>query len=287
MIVYKDYYELVESPIFDRYVLSMGKGSFVVILLLLLLGGPFSSITPIISLMIRPYITDPYVKRIFNWLVIFWTWTSGSWAWINILITIEVVRELFRFGLPRFLNRMANYVESSPKTETLFRRLYGVLRRTNRQNAALTMAELYSTAISYNHGDTSGAFNENEKHRFQKIFNDFPSTCFVLDEERRSFTVFFPSFVIKVSPQGIQACNDEALKLIRSAKEESFPRLPSAQPIGSESPSENKINPCGMCQEELGDLFVRLKCNHSYCLNCIFIWLNRQYVCPTCQSEVN
>jgi len=289
MIVYKNYDSLVESPLLDRYILSLGKNSAVTIFLLLLLGGPFRSILPILSLFIRPYITDQYIKRLFNWITLFWVWASGAWAWVTILLTIETIRETFRFGVPRILGRISNRIETDPVTETLFRKLCGFLRRANRQNVGTILLELYSSVVSFSHGDSSGAFDENEKQKFRKFFTDFPKTCFILDEERRSVTIFFPSFVMRLSFQGLQITSDEAIKLIRSAEDpekiDELPKLPSAKPIGEED--IKSTDPCAICRDKLGDIAVKLKCNHQYCLNCIFTWLNRQYVCPLCRGEVN
>ena len=266
MLIFKDYASLIDSPLFDQYIISIGRNSYVVLPLLLLLGGPLESLVPIISLMLGPYIPDPIVKRIFNWLVIFWVWSLNVWSWMIILIFIECMYNILRFGIPYLLDKASTRLTPDPSVETLFRRLCRLLRRANRRDVTI-LFELYSNVISYGQRDISEAFDDNERQKFRKFFTDFSQTCFIIDDERHSITIFFPSFVIRASPQGVQITSDEAVKLIRS--------------------SEKTEEICAIYREELGDITVKLKCNHQYCLNCIFNWLNQRYVCPLCQTEIN
>lgn len=275
MIIYKNYRELIESPIIDEYVLSVGKNSYISVILLLLLGGPFGSIFPIISLLIRPYIIDPRIRRAFIWFVIFWMWMAGNWAWITILLTIESVREALRFGVPRLLDNVSKHIEITPSSETMLRRIYRLLREINRRDINSIIFELSHDIIFYSRGDSSEAFDENEKHKFYKFFTDFSKTCFIIDE-KQSITIFFPSFVIRISATGMQITNDESIQLIR---------YPDGEICRKLLPDSNET--CAICREDISNIAVKLKCSHKYCLNCIFTWLNRQYTCPVCRGEIS
>lgn len=45
---------------------------------------------------------------------------------------------------------------------------------------------------------------------------------------------------------------------------------------------------CPVCQDELsiGDKVIDLKCNHSFCEDCIIPWLEKHNSCPLCRMEM-
>ena len=50
----------------------------------------------------------------------------------------------------------------------------------------------------------------------------------------------------------------------------------------------NSINNCGICLNDIGcKRTITLKCNHSFCISCIFKWLNIKKSCPLCRDNVD
>ena len=53
--------------------------------------------------------------------------------------------------------------------------------------------------------------------------------------------------------------------------------------------SEDTVETCVICQEPLEDGCIMRKikkCNHSFHMNCLDIWLERKITCPTCRADI-
>lgn len=43
---------------------------------------------------------------------------------------------------------------------------------------------------------------------------------------------------------------------------------------------------CSICLEDIGESKALLGCNHSFHLNCIYLWFNMKRTCPSCRKAV-
>lgn len=265
MSLYLNYNDLSESNQLDILIYNSPILARWSLIILLLMYGPNAFILSYLILFTRTIITDVYIRRIIGWTVAFWNFLNGFYAWMYIYLGIEIIREFLRFGVPYLLNRVN--ISTDPIAETLARRVFRILRVLSQQHPMLSCQHLLLALTGYSQKDVSEAFNEEEKKKLQKFFRDFSKTSFIYESDTSAFTIFFPSFIIRFSHQGMQITTDEAIKLIQG--------------------KEINDDVCPICQDKYADLSIELKCKHRYCHKCIFSWLNQQYTCPTCRNEVH
>ena len=271
MSLYIDYPRLAESNQIDKTIYNSLVSAKWSLVLLFLVAGPVSSIVPLAALFIRTLIPDVYVRRFLGWVMIIWTYFNGMSPWMLLFLNIEFTREFLRFGVPYLMIKFSSVNPRDPIAETLARRLFRILRVITRQSAVISMQQIMLVGIGYGQGDQSEGFSEDERQKFQKFFQDFSQTSFIYEPDTSSFTIFFPSFIVRFSHQGLQLTSDDALKLIRR----------------KEVKSKEEDDKCPICHDKYADLSIELKCKHRYCHKCIFSWLNQQYTCPMCRSTVN
>lgn len=264
MSIYSSYPLLIESTLYDAFIYQKIIQAKWFLFLLCLVSGPIGSLFPVIGILCRSHISDIYIRRFLSWSMIIWSYFSGMSIWFLLLLIIEVIREFLRFGVPWIFTRISQNLPENAAAETLSRRLFKLLQVIHRQPIILSGQQLMLYCINYGQGDVSEKFTSDEKLRFGKFFREFSSTCFILESD--AITIFFPSFVIRVTSDGIQFTSDDAIKLVRYEKTDDI---------------------CAICRGPFEELSVRLKCKHRYCLKCIFMWFTRQYICPTCRAIVN
>jgi len=265
MTIYKNYIELTDSPLLDKGLIACGKYSITALLVFILFAGPFNSVFPILILLSRQYILDHKIKAAISYFSIIWTFITGSRMWSMILLNIELIRLGLKYGVPYIMKKIGQKIDKDPISETLLKRLFSLSRDMKLQPLQTSAYQLYLYIICYKNKDISQAFNDDEFAKFKKFFSNFEDTHIIIGKEYDSVTLFFPSFILRLSKEGFQLTTDEAIKLL-----ENIP--------------QNEI--CTVCRETLSDTSVELKCKHLYCLNCIFSWLNQQYTCPTCRTIV-
>lgn len=267
MTLYLDYFQLSESNQLDKLIYNspiLAKWSLII---LCLMDGPTAFTLCYMILFVRTVIDDIYIRRSLGWGLVIWCILNGAYSWMYIYLSIELIREFFRFGLPYLLLKSGNNVQMDPVTETLARRIFKIFKVVTQQHPLLSGQQLLVIITGFHQGDQSEALNEEEKQKFKKFFSDFPKTCFVYENDNNALTIFFPSFIIRFSHQGIQITTDDAMKLVRG--------------------DQIKDDICSICRDQCDKLSVKLKCNHIFCYKCVFHWLSLQYTCPTCRSEVN
>ena len=48
---------------------------------------------------------------------------------------------------------------------------------------------------------------------------------------------------------------------------------------------DNEPTTCNICQEDISDGIIKTPCNHEFCNNCFFKWLQEKPNCPLCRKE--
>ena len=64
---------------------------------------------------------------------------------------------------------------------------------------------------------------------------------------------------------------------------------PSYIPLPPLPPQEKEVQKCPVCFEDIDETkpnFVRLKCNHAFCFECINTSLKSNNTCPCCRDEI-
>jgi hypothetical protein len=183
-----------------------------------------------------------------------------------VYLGIELVREFLRFGIPYLMNTVDINLPNDPIAETLIRRIFRIFKVITQQQPSITCQQLLLALIAYHQKDSSEAFNEDDKNKLIKCFKEFHNTAFVYESDTGALTIFFPSFIIRFSNQGLQVTSDDAIKLIKNNE-------------------SNEV--CSICLNNCDKLSIKLKCGHLFCQKCIFPWLNLQYVCPNCRAVVH
>lgn len=266
MSLYIDYQQFSESNQLDKLIYNYILLAKCPLIILLLMYGPTSFAISLMVLYIRRLVDDVYVRRVLGWGMVCWTLYYGIYAWMYIYVIIELIREFIRFGVPYLMNKFSNNIPSDPILETVFRRLFKVLRMVTRQSAIISTQQIMLIVTSFSQGDISEAFSEEDKTKFKKFFTEFKETSFIYESDNGNLCIFFPTFIVRFSNQGVQITSDDAMKLIRG------------QDIEDDS--------CPICQDKYSDLSIQLKCGHKYCHKCIFSWFNHQYNCPSCRAEI-
>lgn len=272
MEIYTSYYHFIDSTLIDKFIVGLIYNSWLAFLLIAFIDSSLLSFPLILFIFIRPYIKYVYLRKLLTWSTIIWCFMSELWVWMSFLISIEILREFIKYILPYCLRKIGAQIgqESDPVAETLFRRMSRVLRKFKNQSLLLTLQEISSAVYSYNQNDISEGFTPDEKLKFRKFFQEFVKTCIIIDKDNKNYyesiTLFFPSFVMRFSHNGFQLTTDEAAKLLR----------------GKDVPSDD----CPICKSSFSDPSVQLKCNHIFCMNCIFTWLDQQYTCPNCRNVI-
>ena len=266
MSLYIDYHKLSESNQLDKLIYNYILLAKCPLIILLLMHGPTSFCVSLMVLYIRKLVDDVYVRRILGWGMVCWTLYYGTYAWMYIYIIIELIREFIRFGIPYLMHKFGNNLPSDPILETVVRRLFKVIKVIPRQSTVISTQQIMLIVTSYSQGDTSEAFDNDEKSKFVKLFTDFKDTSFIYEQDTGSLCIFFPTFIVRFGNNGLQITSDDAMKLIRG-----------------EEIKEGET--CPVCQDNYADLSIELKCGHKYCHKCIFSWLH-QYSCPSCRAEI-
>lgn len=272
MEIYASYYHFIDSTLIDQFVSKLIYNSWQAFFLITFIDRSFLSLPLIFIVLFRPYIKYVYPRKLLTWSAIIWCFVSNLWVWMSFLIFIEFFRELIKYVLPYCLRKIGSTIghQSDPAAETLFRRMSRVLRKFKYQPLLLTLQEISSTIYSYNQNDITESFSSDEQLKFNKFFQDFVQTCIIVDKDTsnnfEAITLFFPSFAMRFSYHGFQLTTDEAAKLIR----------------GKDIPLED----CPICKCSFSDPSVQLKCNHYFCMKCIFSWLDQQCTCPVCRNVV-
>lgn len=266
MSLYLTYNQLSESKELDKLVYNSPVLAKWSLMILFMMHGPTAFLLCYSLLFARTVIHDTYIRRLLGWGMIIWTFFNGNYAWMYIYLTIEITREFLRFGIPYLLTNCDMNIGSEPISETLIRRLFRTLKVVTQQHPLLTCQQLLIMVTAFHQKDQTEPFSNDEKGKFSKFFKDFNKSSFMYDSETGSLTIFFPSFIIRFSNQGIQITDDEAMKII------------CGQDI--------KEDKCPICMDRFGDISIELKCGHPYCYRCISSWMNQQYTCPICRKEI-
>lgn len=266
MTLYKNYKSIVDSSILDESVFFLGKKAISGLLVIILLSGPFASILPLAILSLNPHIGDHRVRMALNWASVIKCVISGNWLWVFIVTFIEVLRIMFRYIIPLTIRALTKKVKRNARSETFFKKLVKQVMVAKRQNAATNLSQLFSSITRFVSKDESEPFAEEEFQKFKKFFLEFENSIFILNKTSKSLTMFFPTFIFRVSNKGFLLTSDNTMKLIK------------------EPSKEDEI--CAICREKIGDVKIKLICSHTYCTNCIFTWLNQEQKCPICRNEI-
>jgi hypothetical protein len=234
------------------------------LIMLFLMYGSNILIMSLAVLAIRTLTPDVYIRRSLGWVMVLLTFFNGVYVWTYIFLIIEGIREFTRFGIPYLINRLGNNISHDPIGETFMKRIFRIIKITSQQHLFITSQQIMLALMSYSQGDASEGLSEEEQRKFKNFFVDFRETSFIYEFETSALCVFFPSFIIRFSQQGIQITSDEAMKLIRGDDDN-----------------------CPICMEKFADLSIELKCGHKFCHKCIFMWLSANYSCPLCRAEIH
>jgi len=111
--------------------------------------------------------------------------------------------------------------------------------------------------------------NLNELIKFTNSNNEIVSKCcqditavkIIIDSDQ--IVLFFPTFILNIHKDTkINITKDHRIQLL-----------------------EEPIDRCPICLDS-AELSIKLSCNHIFCYQCLFKWLNTQYKCPYCRESV-
>jgi hypothetical protein len=262
MAVYKNYFELIQSNLFDAFVYDffVTPQSGILIFLLMLFQGPLFSFIPLISLFLRSKLESFSMRILFSWGTIVYTFLFGQSYWCFLLFSIELLRIFLLVGLmPIFQNI---HIPNDNIGETALKRIVDLIKNARNEDPYQTILKLIRIQMQYRQGDDSDPFTENDIAIIKKFFQDFAESCFLF--ESNTFTVFFPTFVIHRNSSGLKITSDKAIQL-----------------------NLHPDTTCAICRESIQSYGVILRCQHEYCLNCIYSWLNQEYTCPLCRKIID
>lgn len=220
---------------------------------------------PFLSIYLRGQVENSSLHRILIYLGIGFSWANGAHFWTTFLLSIEVIRIGLIYGVPFFLRRIGEEMPRDPVGETAFKRAIRILRKLRTQDTSQSLNEYFITYQQYQDQDATEPFTQKEQEQFHKFFTEFSRTSLVVDD---GIVLFFPSFIVRIDPSGIDFGSESAMKLIESS-------LVDACPICREPPSG------------LSEPWVELNCHHQYCLKCIVRWLREKTECPLCRQVVS
>ena len=215
MSLYIDYTKLSESNHLDKLIYNNFWLAKYPLVILLLMYGPTAFALSSLVLYTRTLIEDVYIRRILGWSMILWTLYYNIYAWTYTYIIIESFREFIRFGVPYVLSKASGNLPTDPLTETILRRLFKISRIVNKQSTIISMQQIMLILTGYMQGDKSEAFSADEKKKFKSFFLDFKQTSFIYEQDTGSLCIFFPSFIIRFTNNGLQITNSDAMKMIK------------------------------------------------------------------------
>jgi hypothetical protein len=254
MPVYPTYKTLVRSNLYDRFVFNFINNNGLTFYTVLFVLDQLVSILVITSFYFSSQLNSWFIRELITWSVIGISFYLQSWSWFIILLLIKFIRLLFEYGIPLLLHRIRQ-IRFSEDIETFSRRMYQDLLSSTLQTG------LYQRCVHNLLGliaeDKSEPFTEQELELISTVFTELENALFIIDNT--NITIFLQSFMFRLDSSKIHFINTNSIK----------PKLSS--------------DFCAICQST-SHYGVELKCNHRFCNECIFNWINNNHKdCPLCR----
>ena len=271
MYSFRNHRELLESNLVDKYVFETLISRQILPFLLSLWFWQYTDnlllfLVPLLSIYLRGKLTDSIPRRVLTCAGIGLSWWGQAHFWTGLLVSIELARIALIYGIPFFLRRVSEEMPRDAIGETGLKRIVRLLRGLRSTSAGVAMNEYLSIYQQYQAQDATEPFSQQERDQFERFFRDFDKTALIADESI-GVVLFFPGFMVRIRPFGINVDSESAMKLIER----------DAQPEEA----------CPICRENSPGPWVELSCRHQYCVKCIVRWLQEQAQCPLCRNPVS
>lgn len=290
MTFYKNYKTLADSNLYDSYVKSYLKNSLTFICLLseanyipilflarldtriFWLATLYTNLNLLpffLPLYSREYISNVHIRRILGWWSVYNFYQMSMYRPMILFLTIEIIRDLIRFGLPALIIYMSDKLQHDKVAETFIKRVIHILNESSQ--GYLTKFRQLSIAFSlYEMKDGSEGLSDDEWNNLKLIMADFHDISFFHTYEY--IILGSCRFILQVDIHGqVYFKNNHATQLRFIQRD-----------TNDSSPSKE----CVICKDCCDLLSIHLQCDHYYCAPCIIKWIVEHNTCPLCRGTV-